>query len=222
MRPCTYGHEYKESKKYKESAHISLVAHLISQSSLDSSPIWIPIGEEEVSKYNSIQCKMIWECSTFMLVLHRCFTYLIIITTGLFSVRSLLVSREFNLFEFYSHVLVWFIFISISSAYKANFQPFDNNNRFFSRCGIPLWHYTGKIKFADTIYQASPLWSFSVIKYSPFFFAFHCFCCFLFIFSCVVLLLLVFVFVLTLIGHWLSSSAHKWIWNWPELNLCLI
>jgi hypothetical protein len=53
MKPCTYGHEYKEykeSKKYKESAHMSLVAHLISQSSLNSSPIWTPISAEEVGK----------------------------------------------------------------------------------------------------------------------------------------------------------------------------
>jgi hypothetical protein len=35
-------------RKYKESAHMSLVDHSISQPSLDISPIWTPITEAEV------------------------------------------------------------------------------------------------------------------------------------------------------------------------------
>jgi hypothetical protein len=37
-------------RKYKESAHMSLVDHLISQPSLYISPIWIPIIAAEVRK----------------------------------------------------------------------------------------------------------------------------------------------------------------------------
>jgi hypothetical protein len=37
-------------RKYKESAHMSLVAYLISQASLDISPIWTPTTEAEVKK----------------------------------------------------------------------------------------------------------------------------------------------------------------------------
>jgi hypothetical protein len=37
-------------KKYKESAHMSLIDHLINQPSLDISPIWIPIITAEVRK----------------------------------------------------------------------------------------------------------------------------------------------------------------------------
>jgi hypothetical protein len=36
--------------KYKESAHMSLVYHPISQSSLDISPIWTPVITAEVKK----------------------------------------------------------------------------------------------------------------------------------------------------------------------------
>jgi hypothetical protein len=37
-------------RNYKESAHMSLAAHPISQPSWDNSPIWAFIIEEEVSK----------------------------------------------------------------------------------------------------------------------------------------------------------------------------
>jgi hypothetical protein len=37
-------------RKYKESAHMSLLAHSISQPSLDISPIWTPITKAEVRK----------------------------------------------------------------------------------------------------------------------------------------------------------------------------
>jgi hypothetical protein len=37
-------------RKYKESAHVSLVADPISQPSLDIPPIWTPINEAEVRK----------------------------------------------------------------------------------------------------------------------------------------------------------------------------
>jgi hypothetical protein len=42
-------------RKYKESAHISLLDHLISQPSLDISPIWTPILIAEVKNYNSVK-----------------------------------------------------------------------------------------------------------------------------------------------------------------------
>jgi hypothetical protein len=37
-------------RKHKESAHMSLIVHLISQPSLDISPIWIPVITAEVKK----------------------------------------------------------------------------------------------------------------------------------------------------------------------------
>jgi hypothetical protein len=37
-------------RKYKESAHMSLLDHLISQSNLDISPNWTPIITAEVKK----------------------------------------------------------------------------------------------------------------------------------------------------------------------------
>jgi hypothetical protein len=46
-------------RRYKESAHMSLVDHLISQPSLDISPMWTPIIAAEVKKNcNSIQCRL--------------------------------------------------------------------------------------------------------------------------------------------------------------------
>jgi hypothetical protein len=51
-----YQHGYEEGckicwlayRKYKESAHVSLLDHPISQPSLDISPIWTPISATEV------------------------------------------------------------------------------------------------------------------------------------------------------------------------------
>jgi hypothetical protein len=41
-------------RKYKESAHMSLIEHPISQSSLDISPIWTPIITAEVKKTTTL------------------------------------------------------------------------------------------------------------------------------------------------------------------------
>jgi hypothetical protein len=40
-------------RKYKESAHMSLAAHPISQPSFDISPIWTPSLKQKSEKYNS-------------------------------------------------------------------------------------------------------------------------------------------------------------------------
>jgi hypothetical protein len=49
-------------RKYKESAHMSLIDRLISQPSLDNSPIWTPVITAEVKQKNnsssSVQCKL--------------------------------------------------------------------------------------------------------------------------------------------------------------------
>jgi hypothetical protein len=45
-------------RKHKESAHMSLVDHPISQPSLDISPIWIRVIAAEVKNYNSVQCRL--------------------------------------------------------------------------------------------------------------------------------------------------------------------
>jgi hypothetical protein len=45
-------------RKYKESAHMSLLDHLISQASLDTSPIWTPVITAEVKNYNSVKCRL--------------------------------------------------------------------------------------------------------------------------------------------------------------------
>jgi hypothetical protein len=45
-------------RKYKESAHMSLIDHPISQPSLDISPIWTPVIIAEVKSYNSVQCRL--------------------------------------------------------------------------------------------------------------------------------------------------------------------
>jgi hypothetical protein len=47
-------------RRYKESAHMSLIDHAISQPSLDISPIWSPIIAAEAKKknYNSVQWRL--------------------------------------------------------------------------------------------------------------------------------------------------------------------
>jgi hypothetical protein len=45
-------------RKYKESAHMSLIDHLISQPSLDIFSIWTAIIVAEVKNYNSVQCRV--------------------------------------------------------------------------------------------------------------------------------------------------------------------
>jgi hypothetical protein len=55
-------------RKYKESAHMSLLDHPISQLSLDISPIWTPIIAAEVKNYKSVQCRLSGKIVSFMLV----------------------------------------------------------------------------------------------------------------------------------------------------------
>jgi hypothetical protein len=50
---------------------MSLVAHPISQSSLDISSIWTPIIAVEVRKLQLQQLYITWESCVFMLILHR-------------------------------------------------------------------------------------------------------------------------------------------------------
>jgi hypothetical protein len=45
-------------RKYKESAHMSLLDHTISQPSLDISPTWTPVITAEVKIYNSVKCRL--------------------------------------------------------------------------------------------------------------------------------------------------------------------
>jgi hypothetical protein len=45
-------------RKYKESTHVSLVDHLISQHSLDISPILTPAITAELKNYQSVQCRL--------------------------------------------------------------------------------------------------------------------------------------------------------------------
>jgi hypothetical protein len=45
-------------RKYKESAHMSLIDNLISQPSLDISPIWTPLIQQKSKNYDSIQCRL--------------------------------------------------------------------------------------------------------------------------------------------------------------------
>jgi hypothetical protein len=57
---------------YKVSAHMFLVAHPISQPSLNNSPIWIPTIEAEVRKLLQVlPVQIICKSRVFMLVLHR-------------------------------------------------------------------------------------------------------------------------------------------------------
>jgi hypothetical protein len=45
-------------RKYKESAHMSLIEHPISQPSLDISPIWPPVITAKPESYNAVQCRL--------------------------------------------------------------------------------------------------------------------------------------------------------------------
>jgi hypothetical protein len=45
-------------KKYKESTHMSLLDHPISQSSLDISPIWPPLSQQRSRNYNSVKRRL--------------------------------------------------------------------------------------------------------------------------------------------------------------------
>jgi hypothetical protein len=59
-------------RKYKESAHVSLLEHPISQPSLDISPIWTPIIASEVNNYNSVQHKLSGKIGVFNVgTIHR-------------------------------------------------------------------------------------------------------------------------------------------------------
>jgi hypothetical protein len=49
---------HHHDRKYKESAHMSLVYHPVSQPSLDIPPIWTPIITAEVRKCNYVQCRL--------------------------------------------------------------------------------------------------------------------------------------------------------------------
>jgi hypothetical protein len=58
--------------EYKESAHISLIDHPISQPSVDISPIWTPITATEFRKKLQLPPVYIkWENCVFMLVHYR-------------------------------------------------------------------------------------------------------------------------------------------------------
>jgi hypothetical protein len=53
-------------RKYKHSAHMSLLDHPISQPSLDISPHWTPVITAEVKNYISVQCRLSGEtCVVF-------------------------------------------------------------------------------------------------------------------------------------------------------------
>jgi hypothetical protein len=53
-------------RKYKESAHRSLIDHPISQPSLDISPIWTHVITAEIKKnYNSVQCRLSGKINVF-------------------------------------------------------------------------------------------------------------------------------------------------------------
>jgi hypothetical protein len=55
-------------RKYKESNHMSLLDHPISQPSLDISPIWTQIITAEDKNYSSVQCRLSGEICVFVLV----------------------------------------------------------------------------------------------------------------------------------------------------------
>jgi hypothetical protein len=56
-------------RKYKESAHMSLVYHLIRQPSLDVSPVWtLVITAEAKRNYYSVQCRLNGKIVFFVLV----------------------------------------------------------------------------------------------------------------------------------------------------------
>jgi hypothetical protein len=52
-------------RKYKESAHISLLVNLIRQPSLDIPPIRIPVISKEVGKLQFADFNVLWELFTF-------------------------------------------------------------------------------------------------------------------------------------------------------------
>jgi hypothetical protein len=58
--------------KYKESTHMSLAIHLISQPSLDVFPIWTPIIEMEIRRLQLHAVSIIWKSYFFMLELYKC------------------------------------------------------------------------------------------------------------------------------------------------------
>jgi hypothetical protein len=67
-------------RKYKESAHISVIDYPISQSTLDMSPIWTPIAAAEVKRnYNSVQCRLTAK-HMFLCWYHTKFVSLVIIS----------------------------------------------------------------------------------------------------------------------------------------------
>jgi hypothetical protein len=57
-------------RKCQESTHMSLVDHLISQLSLDISPIWTHIIAAESENYSSVQCRLC-EKIVFMCWYHK-------------------------------------------------------------------------------------------------------------------------------------------------------
>jgi hypothetical protein len=65
-------------RKYKESAHMSLLDHPISQPSLDISPIWTPIIAAEVTKLQLHPVYITCESCVFMLIAYREFVSLVI------------------------------------------------------------------------------------------------------------------------------------------------
>jgi hypothetical protein len=56
-------------RKYKEIAHMSLIAYLISQPSLEISPIWTLAITAEVKKYSPAQCRLSGKTVIFVLLL---------------------------------------------------------------------------------------------------------------------------------------------------------
>jgi hypothetical protein len=62
-------------RKCNELAHSSVVAHLFSQSCLDTSPMWTAIIKEDVRKLNSVQIKTSWECSNSGFHMILCWYY---------------------------------------------------------------------------------------------------------------------------------------------------
>jgi hypothetical protein len=63
-------------RKYKESTHMSLIDHPISQSSLDISPIGLPLSQQKSKSYNSIQCRLYMK-TVFVVVPYRKFVSLV-------------------------------------------------------------------------------------------------------------------------------------------------
>jgi hypothetical protein len=60
--------------KYKESAHMSLIDHPISQPSLDISPVWTPVITAEVRK--TVQCRLSGKIGVFYVgTIQRIYVY---------------------------------------------------------------------------------------------------------------------------------------------------